>query len=155
MGRFAPNIWLLGTCCLRPQPRPILPTAQAIRPEVGLPYANFSGSISQMLRPFPQYSSVGDPWGNVGNSNYNSMQVILRKATSQGLTFDMNYTLVKAFDNLETRNHYFLSESANDRQHSHCECVGCLPLAVRQRAAIWIGQRGCQRDCRWLADLPE
>jgi hypothetical protein len=106
-GQIRPEYLALGNLLLAPATPANIAAARAIRPEVGLPYENFSGSISQTLRPFPQYSSVSDPWGNIGNSNYNSMQVIVRKATSQGLTFDMNYTLVKAFDNLETRNHYF------------------------------------------------
>lgn len=65
---------------------------------VSLPYSNFVGSIAQMLRPFPQYQNVSDLWGDVASSNYNSLQLTVRKAFSQGLTFNMNYTYAKGFD---------------------------------------------------------
>jgi len=51
-----------------------------------------------MLRPFPQYSSVSDIWGDVGNSNYNSLQITGTQRLSHGLTFNFNYTYAKAFD---------------------------------------------------------
>jgi hypothetical protein len=72
--------------------------AQAVFPEIQLPYANFSGTISQMLRPFPQYSSINDVYGDVGNSNYNSMQFTLEKRLSKGLIFNFNYTFSKQID---------------------------------------------------------
>ena len=54
--------------------------AQAIVPGVSLPYANFSGTIGQMLRPFPQYSGVTDVYGNVAHSNYHSLQLTVETA---------------------------------------------------------------------------
>jgi hypothetical protein len=38
-------------------------------------------------------------WTNLGKSNYNSMQVILRKRLSTGLQADFNYTFSKSLDN--------------------------------------------------------
>ncbi len=72
--------------------------ANAIVSGIGLPYPNFSGSIAQMLRPFPQYSGVNDLWGDVGNSNYNSLEIHSTKRLSHGLTFNFNYTYAKGFD---------------------------------------------------------
>ena len=46
---------------------------------VAVPYPNFSGTISQMLRPFPQYSGVTDVYGNVAWSTYDSLQLTLEK----------------------------------------------------------------------------
>jgi hypothetical protein len=66
--------------------------AQAIFPGIGLPFANFTGSIGQMLRPFPQYPGVSDLWGDVANSHYNSLQITAGKRASHGLTFNFNYT---------------------------------------------------------------
>jgi hypothetical protein len=74
--------------------------AQAILPGVALPYANFSGTIAQMLRPFPQYSTVSDPYGNVGQSNYHALQTSLQQSLSHGLTFNVNYTFSKALGNI-------------------------------------------------------
>lgn len=39
-----------------------------------------------------------DIYGDVGNSNYNSMQVTLEKRLSKGLIFNFNYTLSKQID---------------------------------------------------------
>lgn len=74
-----------------------LASANKIIP-VSLPYSTFTGTISQMLRPFPQYQGISDLWGDVGNSNYNSLQVILKKSLAKGLTFNVNYTYAKGFD---------------------------------------------------------
>jgi hypothetical protein len=51
-----------------------------------------------MLRPFPQFSGVTDLWGDVGNSNYNSLEVHSSKRLSHGLTFNFNYTYARGFD---------------------------------------------------------
>lgn len=71
--------------------------ANAIVPGIGLPFAGFTGSIAQMLRPFPQYQGITDAWGDVANSNYNSLQVTLNKRLSHRLVFNSNYVWSKAF----------------------------------------------------------
>jgi len=70
--------------------------AAAIVPGIRLPFANFSGTIGQMLKPWPQYTSIGAPYNNDGQSNYQAMQVSLQQRLSQGLTFNVNYTFSKA-----------------------------------------------------------
>lgn len=72
--------------------------AAAIMPGVKLPYPTFSGTIGQMLRPFPQYNGVSDVAGNVSNSNYNALQFIVKQRLSHGLTFTFNYTRQKQMD---------------------------------------------------------
>lgn len=74
--------------------------AQAIMPGVALPYANFSGTIAQMLRPFPQYNSVSDPYGNVGQVNYSALQTSVQQRLTKGFTFNVNYTYSKAIGNI-------------------------------------------------------
>jgi hypothetical protein len=37
-------------------------------------------------------------WRSIGNSNYNALQVNVRKSMSQGLQFDFNYTFSKSID---------------------------------------------------------
>jgi hypothetical protein len=74
--------------------------ANAIVPGVHLPYANFSGQIGQMLRPFPQYSGLTDVWGDIGNSTYNSLQAVLTQRLSGGLTFNLAYTRSKELDDV-------------------------------------------------------
>jgi hypothetical protein len=57
--------------------------------------ASSKATIGQMLTPFPQYSGVSDTWGNVGNFNYQSLQITLNQRLSHGLTFNFNYTFAK------------------------------------------------------------
>jgi hypothetical protein len=74
--------------------------AQAAMPGISIPEffrsAAASGyapaTIAQGLTAFPQYGSVTDTWGNVGNFSYNSLQVTLEQRLSHGLTFQVNYT---------------------------------------------------------------
>ncbi|HEV2486471.1 MAG TPA: carboxypeptidase-like regulatory domain-containing protein [Terracidiphilus sp.] len=54
-----------------------------------------SATVTQMLEPFPQYSGVSDTYGNVGNFNYNSLQVVLNQRMHKGLAFNFNYTYAK------------------------------------------------------------
>jgi Carboxypeptidase regulatory-like domain/TonB dependent receptor len=74
--------------------------AQAILSGVALPFATFSGTIAQMLRPFPQYGGIADPYGNVGQTNYHALQVSLQQRLSKGFTFNANYTFSKALGNI-------------------------------------------------------
>ncbi|HWB83912.1 MAG TPA: TonB-dependent receptor [Bryobacteraceae bacterium] len=97
-----PRYLALGNL-LRAQATPAnLAAAQAIVPGIGLPYANFEGTIGQMLRPFPQYNGVSDIWGDIGNSNYNAFQIKLDKRLSRGLVFNIGYTLSKELDDTGT-----------------------------------------------------
>lgn len=94
--------------------------AQAIFPEVKLPFATFSGSIAQALRPFPQYGGISDPYGNVGQSNYNALQTSLQQRLSNGLTFNVNYTFSKALGTINGGRSAYLQEwnlSTTDQPH--------------------------------------
>ena len=73
---------------------------------VAAPYAGFSGSVSQALRPFPQYNNVtvdsvtmADPFGVY---TYNAMQVQAQKRISAGLTLLANYTWSKSITNADS-----------------------------------------------------
>lgn len=80
-----------------------LQEAQAIIPGIGLPYANYGGStatLGQMLKPFPQYSGVTDTYGDVGNSNYNALQITLSQHEWHGLSYTLNYTFSKTIDDI-------------------------------------------------------
>ena len=97
--------------------------AQALFPGIGLPFPNFTGTIGQMIRPFPQYSSISSPWFDVGQSNYQGLQVSLNRRFAQGATFGANYTFSKELDNLlaSTRNpfDYSLEKSRGAIDHRH------------------------------------
>jgi hypothetical protein len=95
--------------------------AQAIVSDVRVPYANFSGTIGQMLRPFPQYSAVTDVYDNVNESRYDSLQLTLDQRRRGGLTFNVNYTFSRSEDNLSARTGYNFDQdwavSVNDQPH--------------------------------------
>jgi Carboxypeptidase regulatory-like domain/TonB dependent receptor len=77
-----------------------LAQAQAKFPGIAIPFANFTGQIGQAVKPYPQYSTLSNPWLDVGNSNYNALQVSFNRRMSNGLTFMVNYTFSKELDNL-------------------------------------------------------
>src|SRR5260370_370635 len=93
-----PKYLALGNLLLQPATSTNIAAANAIIPGVALPFPNFSGSIAQMLRPFPQYTGVSDQWGDTGNSNYHSFQITTSMRASHALSFNFNYTWAKAFD---------------------------------------------------------
>ncbi|HYP09649.1 MAG TPA: TonB-dependent receptor, partial [Bryobacteraceae bacterium] len=95
-----PKYLALGTLLQSNVTPQVITQAQARFPEIRLPYANFSGNLGQMLRPFPQYPSVSDPFGNDGQSNYNAFQMIVNQRLAHGVTFMFNYTFSKSINNV-------------------------------------------------------
>ncbi len=77
-----------------------LATVQAMFPSFKTPFPNFTGTVAQALKPFPQYGGISDPWLDVGNSTYNSLQMSLSQRLAHGLTFMFNYTYSKELDDL-------------------------------------------------------
>lgn len=89
--------------------------AAAVVPGVAYPYASFPqaspGTISQMLKPFPQYSGVTDLFAATGNSNYNGLQISIQGRKSHGFNFLLNYTYSKTIDDAGTsRSGYAIPE---------------------------------------------
>jgi hypothetical protein len=99
-----------------------LAQAQALFPNIGIPFPNFTGTIGQALKPFPQYNGISDPWLDVGNSTYNSLQVSLNHRFSHGLTAMVNYTFSKELDDLagvRDPNKDFLEKGPGTIDHVH------------------------------------
>ncbi len=63
---------------------------------IGLPYTGFTGSVSQSLRPYPQFSDIRNLYQPIGWSTYNAMQMRLQKRYSAGVSFLAAYTLSKS-----------------------------------------------------------
>jgi hypothetical protein len=59
---------------------------------------------AQIRRPFPQYSNVTLDAADIGNSNYNGLNVRLQKRYSHGLHFQANYTFARFIDDIASRN---------------------------------------------------
>jgi len=73
---------------------------------VAAPYSGFNGTVSQALRPFPQYGTVSvdsatmsDPFGDY---SYNALQVQATKRVGNGLTVLANYTWSKNITNADS-----------------------------------------------------
>jgi hypothetical protein len=98
-------------------------SANAIIPGIALPFSNFTGTIGQMLRPFPQYGVISSPWFDVGQSSYQGLQITFNRRISKGLTFSGGYTFSKELDNLVTspRNpfNYSLERARGTIDHRH------------------------------------
>jgi hypothetical protein len=75
-------------------------SAGAVAAGFKAPYAGFpsTGTVLQSLRPYPQYSSVGQLWAPLGSSWYDSLQVKVVKRYSHGLTATLAYTFSKTLD---------------------------------------------------------
>jgi hypothetical protein len=79
-----------------------LAAVQAVFPGLlsTLPFPNFAGTVAQALKPYPQYTSLSDPYQDVGNSEYQALQVSFNRRMTSGLTFMANYTFSKELDDL-------------------------------------------------------
>jgi len=132
--QMAPRYLALGNLLNASATAANVASSQAIVPGVGLPYANYSGTITQMLRPFPQYSSVSTAWTNLGNTNYESLQVIAKKAFSHGVTATFNYTWAKELDDLSTYSGYVddKAQSTNPASVINALVVYQLPFGKGQ-----------------------
>lgn len=71
----------------------------AVAAGIKAPYAGFSGSVGQALRPFPQYSGIADRFDPSGMNRYDSFQVSLRRQTGDLVTM-VNYTGAKNLSNV-------------------------------------------------------
>jgi hypothetical protein len=72
----------------------------AIAAGVKVPYAGFSGTVAQALRPFPQYGNFtqdDNSFGpdKTGNSTYNAFQLKVDRRFAEGLNFLVSYTVSK------------------------------------------------------------
>ena len=103
-GQLNPSYYVLGSLLSAPANAANILKAQAILPSYHLPFPNFNPAftIGQSLRPFPQYNGLSDVYGDFGRSSYNSMIAVLNQKTRHGLSFTLNYTWSKLFDNTGT-----------------------------------------------------
>jgi Carboxypeptidase regulatory-like domain/TonB dependent receptor len=68
---------------------------QAAAAGINPPYAGFTGTVAQALRPFPQFLQINERTQIPGHSNYHSLQLRLQKEYSNGLNFLVSYTWAK------------------------------------------------------------
>src|SRR4029453_9579074 len=86
------------------------------------PYAGFTGSLAQALRPFPQYSDINPVnSANMGNSTYHSLQMKLEKRFSNGLFLLSSYTWSKTLTDASSALSGFFSTSPRDQYNRKLE----------------------------------
>jgi hypothetical protein len=95
-----PSTYILGGLLTQPANAANIAAAKAILPSFTLPFANYSPSatIGQALRPFAQYNGFNDIWGDIGSSNYSSLQLSLKQTDIRGFSYGLSYTFGKTFD---------------------------------------------------------
>ena len=76
------------------------------QPVVAAPFAGFNGTVSQALRPYPQYSNfnvdsatMADPFGDY---TFHALQIQVTKRLSYGLTLLANYSWSKNITNADS-----------------------------------------------------
>jgi len=74
----------------------ILPRAWSASSPIPAPYAGFSGTNLQALRPYAQFTGINDIFPNIGNSSYNSAQIQVTRHFTKGLAILGAYTWSKA-----------------------------------------------------------
>lgn len=73
-----------------------------------LPYPSFAQNLtlSQALRPFPQYSGFGSVTTQNGHTTYNGLETSFQKRYSNGLWLMTSYTFAKTLVNTGGQNYY-------------------------------------------------
>jgi hypothetical protein len=101
-GKFSneidPKYLALGSLLQQSATASTLAQAQAIFPGIAMPYSTFVGSIGQMLRPFPQYSGISDPYAGFASASYQALQMQIQRRMSKGLYFLAAYTWSKSIN---------------------------------------------------------
>jgi len=76
----------------------------AVNAGITLPWPTFTGSVSQALRPFPQYTAIDTESGggdHSGSSEYEALILQLQKRVGSGLTVQTSYVFSKLEDTSE------------------------------------------------------
>ncbi len=71
-------------------------SAAAVSAGIKPPYAGFTGSVAQALRPFPQYSTINNNSNPNGNSTYHALQVKGTKRLAKGLSLVSAFTWARS-----------------------------------------------------------
>ena len=69
---------------------------------IAVPYAGFTGSVAQALRPFPQYLNITNLSNPNGNSTYHALHAKMERRVSRGLTGVVAYAWSKTLTDSDT-----------------------------------------------------
>lgn len=79
-------------------------SSAAVAAGIPVPYAGFTGTVAQALRPYPQYQTLTSYLAKLGKSSYHALELHLRQRFNNGLSFDINYTWSKNLGYADTVN---------------------------------------------------
>jgi len=68
---------------------------------IAIPYAGFTGTVAQALRPYPQYQGIGQFYEKDGHTTYHSLQLKAEKRYSSGLNLLAAFTWSKNLVNAD------------------------------------------------------
>jgi hypothetical protein len=100
INQLSPQYLFLGSI-LGTDVKNLTPAQQTTLTDAGItlpPNFTPNQTVAQALVPFPNFKSIADTYGNVANSNYNSLQVSVTQRAYKGLTFMFDYIWSKAID---------------------------------------------------------
>jgi hypothetical protein len=100
INQLSPQYLFLGSI-LGTDVKNLTPAQQTTLTDAGItlpPNFTPNQTVAQALAPFPNFKSIADTYGNVANSNYNSLQVSVTQRAYKGLTFMFDYIWSKAID---------------------------------------------------------
>ena len=96
-------------------------SATAINRGFKAPYVGFpsNSTVSQSLRPFPQFGTITTLWSPVGNSYYDALQINLVRRWSKGIDASLAYTWSKNLSNTydEQGSSIFINDPFNRANH--------------------------------------
>src|SRR5262245_3372622 len=95
LDQLAPQHMSLGSALLATVPNPFAGLISSG------PLSNPTTTAGQLLRPFPQYTGLSWPLANLGDSQYSSLQLKVRKNFSGGQTLLLAYAFSKNITNVE------------------------------------------------------
>jgi hypothetical protein len=76
----------------------------AVAAGIPVPFAGFTGTVAQALRPYPQYQTLTSYLAKLGKSTFDALELHLRQRFNDGLSFDINYTWSKTLGYADTVN---------------------------------------------------
>ena len=95
---------------------------------IPIPYAGFTGAVSQALRPYPQYPNITDNFQETGNSTYHALQVRAQKYYSNGLSYLVTYVASKTITNSFWGFGGFASEPLDTNNRKLEKAIGSIDM---------------------------
>jgi outer membrane receptor protein involved in Fe transport len=116
-----------------------------------IPYPNFdtSNTVSQALRPYPQYYGIEESFPYNTNSNYNAFQVTVTRHLTKGLGFLAGYTWSKTLgyvDQNGAASYYTVAQDYYNRSLEHSVTSFNLPQNFK---LTWVWDTPFGKGRRW------